>query len=94
MLAATRGTSMIQMTKIPGVMDKHRAVPGMAFYEGSGPVGKRCSDCEFMLDANRTKRCKMYTELTGKEGPVIRGYYNACKYFRAFKKNSQVQSRK
>lgn len=35
------------MTKIEGVPDTDDAKPGMAFFAGTGPQGKRCGDCKF-----------------------------------------------
>ena len=73
---------MIQMTKIPGVPEKKTAKPGMAFYEGSGPLKKTCGDCDLMKSVERTLRCSQFTKMAGKDGPPIRTYYDACKYFK------------
>lgn len=35
------------MTKIEGVADTDDALPGMAFFAGTGPYGKTCGDCKF-----------------------------------------------
>lgn len=35
----------LPMVKIPGVPEKDDAKPGMAFFAGTGPVGKTCGDC-------------------------------------------------
>lgn len=35
------------MTKLPGVPDSDQALPGMAFFSGTGPIGKTCADCKF-----------------------------------------------
>jgi hypothetical protein len=34
------------MTKIEGVADTDEALPGMAFFAGTGPFGKTCGDCK------------------------------------------------
>lgn len=33
------------LTKLPGVADSDDALPGMAFFAGTGPVGKTCGHC-------------------------------------------------
>jgi hypothetical protein len=38
---------MSYMTKIDGVADADDALPGMAFFAGTGPYGKTCGDCKF-----------------------------------------------
>jgi hypothetical protein len=38
---------MSYMTKIDGVADTDDALPGMAFFAGTGPYGKTCGDCKF-----------------------------------------------
>jgi hypothetical protein len=35
------------MTRLPGVPDTDEALPGMAFFAGTGPYGKTCGDCKF-----------------------------------------------
>jgi|HubBroStandDraft_4_1064222.scaffolds.fasta_scaffold603289_3 hypothetical protein len=37
---------MSYMTKIEGVADTDDAIPGMAFFAGTGPHGKTCGDCK------------------------------------------------
>jgi len=34
------------MTKIEGVADTDQAIPGMAFFAGTGPDGKTCGACK------------------------------------------------
>lgn len=34
------------MTKIEGVADTDQALPGMAFFAGTGPEGKTCGNCK------------------------------------------------
>ena len=38
---------MSALTAIEGVPDSDDAVPGMAFFAGSGPSGKTCGGCKF-----------------------------------------------
>lgn len=38
---------MSYMTELPGVADTDQALPGMAFFAGTGPDGKTCADCKF-----------------------------------------------
>jgi hypothetical protein len=37
---------MSYMTKIDDVADTDDALPGMAFFAGTGPYGKTCGDCK------------------------------------------------
>lgn len=37
---------MRYMTKIEGVADTDQAIPGMAFFAGTGPDGKTCGLCK------------------------------------------------
>jgi hypothetical protein len=37
---------MSYMTRIEGVADTDEALPGMAFFAGTGPAGKTCGDCK------------------------------------------------
>lgn len=34
------------LTKIEGVPSRDQAIPGMAYFAGTGPDGKTCKDCE------------------------------------------------
>ena len=36
---------MSYLSKLPGVPDSGDVKPGMAHFEGSGPVGKNCGSC-------------------------------------------------
>jgi len=38
---------MDYMTKLDGVPSTDDAIPGMAFFAGTGPFGKTCGDCKF-----------------------------------------------
>lgn len=33
------------MTRLEGVPSKDEAIPGMAYFAGTGPFGKTCGDC-------------------------------------------------
>jgi len=35
----------MKLTKLPDVPDKEDALPGMAYFAGTGPWGKTCGDC-------------------------------------------------
>lgn len=74
-------------------MQTHR---GMAFFAGTGPLGKKCGDCKFRgyqrersTTANgnsvfyRSGGCAKFKHLSGKHGPEINGSWSACKYFEA-----------
>ena len=80
------------MTQLPGVPDGASAVPGMAYFAGTGPAGKTCADCTFKGyrrsngDALKPRfyawgGCGMYKKMTGLHGPAISGVNRACKYF-------------
>ena len=75
---------MLPMTKIRGVPDRANLKPGMAHYDGSGPPGKTCGDCQhrgYMTEAGRRYGCAVFYKLTGKSGPAVGRYWRACKYF-------------
>jgi hypothetical protein len=36
---------MSYMTRLPGIPDTDEIKPGMAFFVGTGPLGKTCGDC-------------------------------------------------
>jgi hypothetical protein len=75
---------MSHMTKIPGVPDRSTALPGMAFFAGTGPQGKTCGDCLFRGYQNDNKfhaGCHRYRQLTGRDGPVVKEFYPACRDF-------------
>jgi len=36
---------MSKMTQLPGVPDSEDAIPGMAYFAGTGPLGKTCGGC-------------------------------------------------
>ena len=83
---------MIPMTPIPGAPDKSQAIPGMAFFAGTGPAGKTCGDCMHRGYYRETKsgnsyssykvsKCAVFKKLTGTHGADIRPDNHACKYF-------------
>jgi len=78
---------MSNMTKLKGVPDSGDVRPGMAYYAGSGPAGKTCGLCRHRgyFDDSHDKRygCAMFKKLTGRNGPPVRTFYSACKYYEA-----------
>ncbi len=50
---------------------------GMAFWSGTGPVGKLCKNC--LLYEQR--RCLKYKQLTGRKGKRFPAGTLSCKYF-------------
>lgn len=46
------------MTKIEGVPDSDQALPGMAFFAGSGPDGKTCGDCKYRGLTRQSQKSK------------------------------------
>jgi len=74
---------MDYLTKIPGVPTKDSALPGMAFFSGSGPAGQTCGDCQHRKLHRRASRCSMFKTLTGRYGPTIQKRYACCKYSEA-----------
>lgn len=81
----------IQFVPIEGVFSSDRAKPGMAYFEGTGPSGKKCGDCKrrgYMRrstrDENRLYRvqgCEKFKSLSGRHGPAVDKDWRACKYF-------------
>jgi hypothetical protein len=66
------------LTKVEGYPDKWSAVPGMAYFAGTGPLFATCGKCEFQ---NSSRRCEKYKEMKGEYGPKIFEGHRACKYF-------------
>lgn len=66
-----------------------KTYPGMAFFAGTGPDGKTCSQCSqygFYREGRNEKTrkvngCKMFWELAGHPGPAFSGDAASCKYF-------------
>jgi len=77
---------MSKMTSIKGVPDRGDARPGMAYFAGSGPPGKRCGQCVhrtyFDSFNNRKYGCAEFFRMTGRHGPAIGTFWSACKYFK------------
>jgi hypothetical protein len=68
--------------------------PGMAFFAGTGPIGKTCGDCKFkgywrrvvkksgeFSKAANSAGCAKFHAMTRTHGPAISKYLRACKYF-------------
>lgn len=86
---------MSYMTQIEGVPDTDDALPGMAFFAGTGPYGKTCGHCVHRGyykenragDLKRTSACEKFRKLAGGEhGPPVKKRYPACKYFQEIEK--------
>jgi len=68
---------------------------GQAHLAGTGPFGKTCAECAHygcfrkvidhhsgaIIRTVAVKACAKFQQLTGKIGPVIPGYAEACRYF-------------
>jgi len=54
---------MSYMTKLDGVPDTDNAKPGMAFFEGTGPVDKTCGDCKHRGLTRQSKKAKWSDKL-------------------------------
>lgn len=80
---------MSYFTKIDGVPDGDTAVPGMAYFAGTGPQGKTCGDCMwrgyYRMRGNgnsyKTTGCEKFRGMTGRHGPVVAADNKSCKYF-------------
>lgn len=81
---------MSYMTQLEGVPDTDQALPGMAFFAGTGPYGKTCGQCVFRGyykenkkgDMKRTSGCEKFRRLAGgAHGDPVKKSYPACKYF-------------
>lgn len=68
---------MSYMTRLEGVPDTDDAKPGMAYFAGTGPIGKTCGKCEFF----KNRKCQMFFTLIKTTGDNIKGSFKACKYF-------------
>jgi hypothetical protein len=80
---------MSYMTRLPGVFDKNNALPGMAYFSGSGPQGKTCGGCAFrgyQRDGKYHGGCRRYRQLAGHDGPAVKKTYPACREFQQIEK--------
>lgn len=68
----------IRLKPIPG---EKSAIPGMAYFAGTGPTGKRCQHCRFLADIPVWGVNKSTPALAGKldTTPSKRLEYNACR---------------
>jgi hypothetical protein len=74
------------LTQIDGVPSKESAVPGMAYFAGTGPLGETCGGCVHRNPSNRGEfrsrnRCEKFKTFTGDYGPPILPGNASCKYF-------------
>lgn len=86
---------MSYMTRLEGVPDTDEALPGMAYFAGTGPYGKTCGKCIYRGyyrenkkgEMKKTNACEMHRKLScGSHGPPVKARYPACKYFEGKKK--------
>lgn len=68
---------MSYMTRLKGVPDTDDVKPGMAYFAGTGPIGKTCGKCEYYA----ARKCQMFKRLAGSLGDNIKATFKACKYF-------------
>lgn len=54
---------------------------GMAYFAGTGPVGKVCRDCAHMTFFGKSGHCEEYRRLTRDKKAAITGSANACNKF-------------
>ena len=62
----------------------HGTVPGMAHFAGTGPAGRTCGECRFLVKVPRgnNQRCEKYRQMMDEYGAVnIPETTPACKYF-------------
>ena len=75
------------MTKLPGTRNSSEVLPGMAYWQGTGPKGQTCGTCKhrgyWSKDHDKYRRgCFMFNQLSGGvHGPAVRMFYRACKYW-------------
>lgn len=82
------------LTQIPGLPPAESAIPGMAFFAGTGPEGKRCEHCQnygYYRESGSGKsyhvnKCNQFYRMMKEHGPNVKPYYKACKYFEERKK--------
>jgi len=69
------------LTTIEGVPDSSEAVPGMAFFAGSGPYGKTCGDCVHRGYSKEAKKAHWNERL---QCDIYRSYRTqACAMYKA-----------
>ena len=80
-------------THAPEIEQAHKQTqPGMAFWAGSGPEGRRCSGCQFFNSEGKYASggrmgqvkpgpCLKYKAMMRRLGPKIAADNRACKYF-------------
>ena len=82
------------LTKIEGCPDRDTAIPGMAFFAGTGPPGRTCGDClhrGYSREGKngkwkKTTGCKVFKSLTGQHGAAVSKGNASCNYFEAARK--------
>ena len=65
------------------------ALPGMAFFRGTGPLGTHCVDCLYVDPKSRrrtkadglTGKCTKFSELMHRIGPAFPLSMSSCRYF-------------
>jgi predicted nucleic acid-binding Zn ribbon protein len=64
---------------------RQQSFPGMAYFAGTGPDGKTCSECANSYRKERQSQkkvlCSKFSDFTGKCGAQIPNGARACKYF-------------
>jgi hypothetical protein len=80
--------------RIEGVPDRDSIRPGMAFYAGTGPLGKTFGSCEHLdCMGGKKPRCAMFRKLAGRRGETVDKRNAACKYFKATPKPPPIVPR-
>lgn len=64
---------------------RQQSYPGMAYFAGTGPVGKTCVDCAHSYRKEKQAKtkilCDKYRVFMGRAGTQIPNIARACKYF-------------
>lgn len=72
---------MSHLTKIAGVPDSDTAIPGMAYFAGTGPENKTCGDC-IWRGYYRKRETSHWDEKLQRE--VVKTYkHQGCEKFRS-----------
>jgi hypothetical protein len=74
------------LTKVSSSFDRSDAVPGMAYFRGTGPFATTCKSCEYFglsdKDCGRKSApCRMFKRLQGEAGPKVKCDTGSCKYY-------------